>query len=266
MLSFTNIVVIIQMIVYRLKSKNIVYDLYLPNEKSNGKVILYVPGLPGHPRKKALGKIFAASGFTFFEMRFPGSWESNGEFTMNNCVKSLEEAYVFIQGSAAIELRRDTRKEWVHDDIILLGSSFGGGVILSSQIKDPLTLVLLAPVTKLQNVKDSLVILPSGTDDLFHMLLEGYANVYRGLTKKDWSNFLDGKTMINPEKNVNNLKNKKLIFVQGTEDDVILSKHTAEYVKMLQDSGANVKLIPVQNAGHGGDLEEKAVQTLVEIL
>lgn len=253
------------MIVYRLKSKNIVYDLYLP-KKSNGKVILYVPGLPGHPRKKALGEILAASGFTFFEMRFPGSWESDGEFTMNNCVKSLEEAYVFIQEGAAIELRRGARKEWAHDDIILLGSSFGGGVTLSSQIKDPLTFVLLAPVTKLQNIKDSLVILPSGTDDLFHMLLEGYANVYRGLTEKDWSNFLDGKTLINPGKNIDNLKNKKLIFVQGTDDDVILSKHTVEYVEILRESQVNIKFISVKNAGHGGDLEEKAVQTLVDIL
>ena len=250
------------MIVYRLKSKNIVYDLYLP-KKDNGKLILYVPGLPGHPRRKTLGEIFAASGFTFFEMRFPGSWESDGKFTMDNCVKSLEEAYAFIQEGAGVELRRNMKKEWVHDKIIILGSSFGGGVILSSNIKDPLTFALLAPVTKLQHVKDSLFILPSGVDDIFYLLSEGYANVYRGLTEKDWSNFLDGKTLINPEKNIDNLKNKKLLFVQGTDDEVIQSTHTAEYVKELQDAEVDVKLISVQGAGHGWDLEEKAVQILV---
>lgn len=253
------------MIVYRLKSKNIVYDLYLPKE-NNGKAILYVPGLPGHPRKKILGEMFASNGFTFFEMRFPGSWESNGKFTMDNCVKSLEEAYAFIQGGAGVELRRDTKKEWAHDKIILLGSSLGGGVVLSSHIKDPLTFVLLASVTKLQHIKDSLFILPSGGDDLFHLLSEGYSNVYRGLTKKDWSNFLDGKTLINPEKNVDNLKNKNLLFMQGTDDDVIQSTHTAEYVKEIQDAGVNVKFISVQGAGHGGDLEEKAVQILMDNL
>jgi len=253
------------MIVYRLKSKNIAYDLYLP-KKNNGKVILYVPGLPGHPRKKTLGEIFSANGFTFFEMRFPGSWESNGKFTMDNCVKSLEEAYAFIQRGVGIELRRDTKKEWVHDNIILLGSSFGGGVILSSHIKDPLTFVLLAPVAKLQYLKDSLFVLPSGDDDLFHLLSEGYSNVYRGLTKKDWFNFLNDKTLISPEKNINNLKNKNLLFVQGTDDDVIQSTHTAEYVKTLENTGVNVKLISIQKAGHGGDLEEKAVQILVDNL
>ena len=250
------------MIVYRLKSKNIAYDLYLP-KKNNGKAILYVPGLPGHPRRKALGEIFAANGFTFFEMRFPGSWESNGNFTMDNCVKSLEEAYVFIQRGVGIELRRNTRKEWVHDNIILLGSSFGGGVILSSHIKDPLTFVLLAPVTKLQHIKDSLFTLSSGDDDLFHLLSEGYSNVYRGLTETDWRNFLNGKTLINPEKNIDNLKNKSLLFVQGTDDDVIQSIHTTEYVKILENAGVNLKLISVQKAGHGGDLEEKAVEILV---
>ena len=253
------------MIVYRLRSENIAYDLYLP-KKSNGRVILYVPGLPGHPRKRTLGTTFADRGFTFFEMRFPGSWESDGKFTMDNCVASLEEACAFIQGGAAIELRRNTKKEWAHDDMILLGSSFGGGVILSSRMKDPLIFVLLAPVTELRNVKDSLVFLPSGTDDLFHLLSKGYANVYRGLTEEDWSNFLDGKTLINPERNVENLKNKRMIFVQGTDDEVILSKHTYEYVTMLKDSGIDARFISVENAGHGGDLEEKSVHALADIM
>ncbi|OGY41593.1 MAG: hypothetical protein A2Y82_01215 [Candidatus Buchananbacteria bacterium RBG_13_36_9] len=212
------------MIIYRLKSKNVIYDLYLP-KKDNGRVILYVPGLPGHPRKKFLGEIFAANGFTFFEMRFPGSWESYGKFTMDNCVKSMKEAYAFIQKGAGIELRKGTRKEWRHNKIIFLGSSFGGGVILSSHIKKPLTFVLLAPVTKLQHIKDSLFILPNGDDDLFYLLSAGYTNAYRKLSKKDWHNFLNGKTLINPENNIHNLKNKNLIFVQGTADDVIQSTH-----------------------------------------
>src|SRR4030042_1127677 len=142
------------MIIYRLKSKNVIYDLYLP-KKDNGRGILYVPGLPGNPRK------------------------------------------------------------------IFLGSSFGGGCILSSHIKKPLTFVLLAPVTKLQHIKDSLFILPNGDDDLFYLLSAGYTNAYRKLSKKDWHNFLNGKTLINPENNIHNLKNKNLIFVQGTADDVI---------------------------------------------
>lgn len=253
------------MIIYRLRSEHVAYDLYLPNE-SNGKAILYVPGLPGHPRRKTLGTNFADRGFTFFEMRFPGSWESDGEFTMNNCVRSLEEAYAFIQKGATIELRRNTLKEWAHNDVIFLGGSFGGGVILSSRIQDPLTCVLLAPVTKLQNVRDSLVLLPSGVDDLFHLLSKGYANAYRGLTEVDWSDFLDGKTLISPEENIGNLKNKKLIFVQGTNDEVILSKHTVEYVAMLKGSGVDAKLISIENAGHGEDLEEKAARTLLDVL
>lgn len=253
------------MIVYRFKSKNIIYDLYLP-ENSNGKVILYVPGLPGHPRKKALGEIFSTNGFTFFEMRFPGSWESDGKFTMNNCVESLDEAYIFIKKGAGIELRRGEKKEWKHNKIIFLGSSFGGGVILSSCIKGPLTFVLLAPVTKLENVKDSLIKFSSGDDDLFRLLSEGYTNVYRGFNQKDWHNFLSGKTLINPEKNINNLKNKKLIVVQGTDDNVIQGAHTVEYVKELQNAQVNVKLLLIRDVGHGGDLEEKAAQILVNNL
>ena len=253
------------MIVYRLRSKNIFYDLYLP-ENSNGKAILYVPGLPGHPRRKSLGEAFASEGFTFFEMRFPGSWESDGVFTMDNCVESLEEAYTFIQGGTGMELRRGTEKDWSCQKVVFLGSSFGGGVILSSTIKDALTFVLLAPVTKLKNIRDSLFMLPSRDDDIFHLLSKGYSNVYRGLTKEDWSNFLNENTKINPEKNVDNLKNKKLIFVQGSKDNVIKDTDTTEYVKELKNNNIEAKLLLIPDAEHGGDLEDKSVQTLAGTL
>ncbi len=253
------------MIVYRLKSKNIVYDLYLP-EQGNGKVVLYVPGLPGHPRKSNLAETFAGNGFTFFEMRFPGTWESDGKFSMNTCVESLEEAYAFIRNGSAIELRREAEKKWNCDEVIFMGSSFGGGVILSSKIKVPLTLVLMAPVTSLGTLKNSLVPLSSGEDDLFHLLKKGYTNVYRGLTNKDWQNFLHGKTLINPEANLDNLKNKKLIFLQGSSDTVIKSDDTNEFVKKLKIVGIQVKMLMIPGAGHGRDLEDKSVHILVSEL
>lgn len=253
------------MIVYRLKSENIVYDLYLP-KKESGKVILYVPGLPGHPRKKRLGEAFACKGFTFFEMRFPGSWESDGVFTMDNCVKSLTEAYAFLSNGAGFELRKDQKITWKNEKIILMGNSFGGGVVLSSQLNDPLTFVLFSPVTKLGDVKHSLVKLASGEDDLFHLLKEGYRHAYRGLVSADWRNFLDGNTLINPERNVESLKNKELIFVQGDKDGVIQSTHTAEYVRDLKDKHIDSKLLTVTGAGHGSDLEYKAFQSVVKML
>jgi fermentation-respiration switch protein FrsA (DUF1100 family) len=253
------------MIIYRLKSENIVFDLYLP-EMSNGKVILYVPGLPGHPRKRDIGERFAKEGFSFFEMRFAGSWESDGVFTMDNCVASLHEAYSFVQKGTGTELRRCVEKTWAHDEIILFGSSFGGGVILSSDIEDPLTCVLLAPVTKIKNIKDSVVLLPSGKDDLFSLLSNGYAHVYRGLTELDWDNFLNGKTSINPENNFVNLKNKKLLFVQGSSDTTILSGDTEAFVEELQGQGVNAHIVTVHDAGHGSDLEDKSIELLKGML
>ena len=253
------------MIIYRLKSKTIIYDLYLP-QQPNGKVILYVPGLPGHPRKRDLGESFAANGFTFFEMRFQGSWESDGVFTMDNCVASLTEAYNFVQKGVGMELRRGVEKTWAHNEIILFGNSFGGGVILSSDIKDQLTCVLLAPVTKIKNIKDSVVVLPSGKDDLYSLLTDGYANVYRGLIESDWNNFLNGKTLINPENNFENLMNKKLLFVQGDSDTTILPVDTNNFVKELQNRGIDAKVVSVIDAGHGSDLEDKSIDLLKSML
>ncbi|KKR04154.1 MAG: hypothetical protein UT31_C0002G0023, partial [Parcubacteria group bacterium GW2011_GWF2_39_13b] len=85
-------------------------------------------------------------------------------------------------------------------------------------------------------------------------------------TQEDWLNFLSGKTLINPEKNIDNLKNKKLIVAQGADDDVIQSEHTAEYVKELQNAQVNVNLLLIRGVGHGGDLEEKTVQIIIDNL
>ncbi len=253
------------MIIYRLKSENIAYDLCLP-EKSNGKTVLYVPGLPGHPRRRTLGEGFANKGFVFIEMRYIGTWESEGVFTMENCLKSLDEAYLFAKGGSGIELRCGVKKEWSTGNIIFMGSSFGGGVILSSHIKDPLTFILLAPVTYLKKIKDSAVILPSGDDDIYNLIRKGYANVYRGLTKEDWMDFMDGKSVINPEQNFENLRNKRLVFIQGKRDTTINHADTDEFVKKLKANGVNVEFVSVENAGHGSDLEDRSVDAIAKMI
>lgn len=252
------------MIVYRFRSKNIIYDSYLP-KKQNGKVILYVPGLPGHPRKKALGEALAKKGFIFFEMRYPGSWESDGNFTFDNCVKSISKAYIFILKGRAIELRRNILRKWDTKKIILLGSSFGGGVVLSSRIRSPLQLVVLAPITNLNHLRKSLYILSTGDDDLYTLLTRGYKNVYRGLTRKDWNNFLAGKTLINPEKNIQNLKNKRLLIIQGAGDDVIMPIHTEQYVASLRDKKIDITSITIKGVSHGSTLEQAALRYLLKI-
>lgn len=253
------------MIVYRLRSQQIAYDLYLP-EENNGKALLYVPGLPGHPRRKTLGEALAKHGFTFFEMRFPGSWESDGTFSMDHCVRSLEEACDFIRKGTGTELRRGVQLHWPTQNIIFMGSSFGGGVVLSSRLEAPLTFVLFAPVTRLDNIKNSLVMLPSDEDDLFHLLSDGYRHAYRGLTKEDWTLFLGGHTLVNPENNLKALKNKRLLFVQGAKDQVIQSAHTDEFVAELQKKNIDARSIVLPEAGHGEELEEQSIGALVKVL
>ena len=66
--------------------------------------------------------------------------------------------------------------------------------------------------------------------------------------------------------NIDNLKNKKLIFVQGKKDTIIIHSDTDEFVQKLYVNGLDTKLITIENAGHGDDLEDKSVGKLLEIL
>jgi len=250
---------------YRVRSKFVFYDLYLP-AKSNGTVVLYVPGFPSHPRKRTLGEKLAKSGYTFLEMRYQGSWESEGRFTFNNCLTSLNEAYNFAQKSIAKELRFGKNLKWKHKKIVLLPGSFGGTVALSTNIKEPLTMVLLAPLMDTSDLSPTLKKV-GNTDDLYNLVSKGYGMVYRGLTVTDWKKFITGKTKLNPKKNISNLRNKTITILQGSKDRTVTPESTRKATKWLQGNGVKgISYHLVANAGHGSDLEDKSFNLILKAI
>lgn len=253
------------MFTYRIRSKKVYYDLYLPSHPT-GQMIIYAPGLPGHPRKKELGEAFSAKGFAFFEMRYRGSWESEGVFTLDNCVKSLKEAYEFVNCGSASELRFGEKITWKTHAITILASSFGGAVALSTDIREAHTMLLLSPLIDISQFVPTLR--PVGSaDDLFYLLTKGYGMVYRGLTHADWKRFLAGNTLVNPLKNIDNLKNKKIVLIQGKQDFVITPEASSRSIEKLQKLGVkDIKYYVVAGAGHGTDLEKKAMVRILKFL
>lgn len=157
-------------------------------------------------------------------------------------------------------------QRWPHRQIILLGSSFGATVILSTRFKEPLTYALLGPLTNLRSLRNSLVRVPSGEDDLYHLLKSGYAHVYRGLSQADWVDFLRGRSAVNPRVRVRFLKNKRIMLFQGTLDRVVHVRDTRSYVKRLTAKGLLAKMLLVPKAQHGADLERRSLTLLNKLL
>ena len=250
---------------YRVRSKFNAYDLYLP-PNHNGTIILFVPGLPGHPRKKDFAEKLVDRGYGFLEMRFWGSWESDGVFTIDNCLKSFLEAYNFAKKGKAKELRFGNKVVWRCRKVVVVATSFGGVVALSAPIKESYRMLLLAPLTHPRESKKSLRSV-NGSDDLFYLLTKGYRNAYRGLNKVDWSNFLSGASRLDPEKNIKYLRNKEIIIFHGTQDKVISPEESRRFIAWARTQGVKgIKYRLVRKAGHGSDLEKKGLKQIFSAL
>lgn len=243
-----------------IKSKTLIYEIYLPetSKASNKKGVIYCPGLPDYPHKRPYAKKWTENGFTFLELRYMGSWESNGRFSPENCLKSIQEAVDFFKKGKAKELRQGSLLQWNIKEIILLGNSFGGAVILSALpiLKDINRAILLAPLIDISLLKQGLKIIEQDTkkDELYHLLKNGFSNVYRGLSLKSWQKFLQEKSLINPFKYTHQLISKKLLFVHGNQDHVVPIKATKRFVQKLKKNGAlgvELKVLPTKEHGSG---------------
>lgn len=111
------------MIEYRFLNKNILCGVW--NGGMNGTVIL-ASGLPQyidkyHPFLKTVEEL----GLTLIVPRYMGTWESSGDFSLENCVKTIEETIDFAKIGKSSEMYGNTEIHWNTSNLSVLGFSFG---------------------------------------------------------------------------------------------------------------------------------------------
>ena len=65
-------------IIWKTRIDGMLLDILIPKQ-SNGWALINCPGLPSSPDSSRLNK-FAEIGFYIFNLRYKGTWESEGEF------------------------------------------------------------------------------------------------------------------------------------------------------------------------------------------
>ena len=221
---------------YRIKNKEVVYDLIEPpKDKNLKKGIILFPGMPNQPRNED-SDTFASEGFYVLEPRYIGSWESYGEFNMDNCIKTVVEAEKLFQRGFANECWSNKKIKWDIEEIIVLSSSFGSSIVLSiaHELKTK-KFVCLAPLTNLKKHNKDKKIEEQDLRQLGLFIKRGFENAFRGFNLSDWNIFIQGKSKANPIGVTDLLKDKNIFLAHGKKDSVIHYSRTQEYFDNFLD-------------------------------
>lgn len=118
------------MITYKIKYKNYISNLYIP-EKKSGQVAVLLPGLPASNNINKLIDYLMVKGVVVYYPNFSGSFDSGGNFSANNAVKDVAFFHQMAMKSKVKELYFGKEIEIGKiREVILIGMSFGSAIAL----------------------------------------------------------------------------------------------------------------------------------------
>lgn len=209
-----------------------------------------LPDVPPHYKDPVIIKLVEA-GFVVVVPQYIGTFDSQGRFTIENMAKTVLQTIELIKKGKAKELFGLTEKTWKSREIILIGGSFGGSVVLvaGAKSRDVKKIVAIAPPTDWRTHGKTRYAEEDLMED-YYILKRVYPFTWRLPSKKYWTKFCEGKVDLNAVDYISKLKSKKLLLIHGLKDDSV----SAERSKNLYEEigKAKKKLLLLKNEGHFG--------------
>jgi len=215
--------------------KNIALHFYYSKDSvENGiikskKIFAYFPGLP-----QIIDEDFFVNkvnkDIAFFSVYYLGSWLSGGNFTYENCKKTIELAVDFIKNKKGIKTFDNKEMNWNYKSLYLIGYSFAGNPVISAKISrnDVKSVILFSPLLFLHKKevseylkKDEKAINDFYDFSLFFLefLKRGYRFAFRGIEKPSWNKYFSGedpKSLVQIDKNY-----PDVVIFHGKSDEKI---------------------------------------------
>lgn len=111
------------MVEYRTKIGDLFVSFYL---NGGSKSIILANGIPSYVTKHhPLVKFCKDEKINLFIPRYYGSFESCGDFTLNNSIKTIQETIEMFFSGKTKELFGNNEVSWSTDNLFILGYSFG---------------------------------------------------------------------------------------------------------------------------------------------
>ncbi len=212
------------MIVYKIKWKSYIADLYVPDQEIRNVVVL-VPGLPKSSNPEKIVKAFLSAGSVVLYPNFSGMFDSDGRFDAVQCSKDVTEFIEWAHQPEVTELYFEKKIELnLNKKVVLVGMSFGAAVSLLACNDRVDKLILLSPSLLFNHDEINQIIkfdFRSQMDYLMFFLKRAFPHTYRIESFESLGQFLHGELDYlqrkNIEQSLNKLKSSTLV-VHGKLD------------------------------------------------
>jgi pimeloyl-ACP methyl ester carboxylesterase len=211
----------------RTRFGDIVAEFWLA-KKPTGRLLIVCDGAPGLRTKSELGVFFAKKGYSVFQFRYRGTWESGGEFLRHSPADDIPLVISGIQSGfkefwTGMTYFLDVR------DVVVLGASFGGPAAILATVHPLVSkAIAIAPV-----VDWAVATKEEPFSEFLRQIEEGFSGAYR-CPKKNFKKLLT-KKFYNPVDWMGVLDGKKLFLIHAKDDTSVPHLPTK---KLAQKIGA----------------------------
>ncbi|MEZ6255744.1 MAG: prolyl oligopeptidase family serine peptidase [Patescibacteria group bacterium] len=253
----------------------LVSTIYIPASRPAPVTIIYAKGAPTSwdSGNKDILEVACKHNVNIIVPDYYGHARSYGTFSLKGCVDTIADTYDYVSNGVSLVNYLDGHcYDICSKHILVLGSSFGGGVVSCLPIftNDPKyysTLAYLAPVTDWVS-QGVLPNIPEENLDNFNtQLINIFPNIYRGYEGSDFHSLVTGvKEFVdkyNPILNVNTLSNSHVIIAHGSRDKAIHWRKSQHYAQELQKAGASVDFKLLRNIRHGGAIKKVGLDWII---
>ncbi len=220
------------------------------------KLIIIYPGLPQFLDKEFFEKKIK-KGQAYLKVDYYGSWMSGGNFTPDNCVKTINDTMLFLKKASHRVTYDSSIFKIKAKSKILVGYSFAAQHILRSNVSKKFIdkIYLFAPLVFLNKNQVKKVFSHKLQEDSFYnfslsylnFMRAGYDEILRGIKAKSWDVYFSGndkKSLIRTNKSL-----PQIYIYMAENDDRIPLPSRVLFKNLFPSSKINV----IKDAGHNLD-------------
>jgi pimeloyl-ACP methyl ester carboxylesterase len=202
--------------------------------------IVYLPGFPSSGTKEDKIDCFHDQGYNVFAPKHRGTYQSHGTFLEQNPVDNFTAFLTHLRRGEATNLWDETTVTYDINDLIVIGSSFSGGITLSLTTKTRVDkAILLAPVIDYDGLDDG-----QDLNQLTGFVRRAFQHVIR-LDSDDLTAAITEYDDCRPAEYKDDLDTQTLIL-HGRDDKTVPIHHTETF----SDNKEHIKHVPVDSVNH----------------
>ncbi|OGH59796.1 MAG: hypothetical protein A2725_02145 [Candidatus Magasanikbacteria bacterium RIFCSPHIGHO2_01_FULL_33_34] len=209
-------------------------------DSQSNKAIIYCDGMPTVPNKKKFLEFWSRKGYWVIHPRYRGTWESGGEFLVDQPEKNIIDIIDQLKQDKKILSLWDNRVYEVDlKEINIIGTSFGGTTALLASLDARVNkVVCISPVVDWSAPSED-----EPLDTFGEKVKNNFGEAYR-FKMENWDKLKTGK-FFNPVNYIDKINGGKIMIIHAKDDKVVRAKEVCEFAKKV-----NCKFELLESGGH----------------